>query len=198
MHLLAASFFFTTRMRIIAGKYRGRVIKSPPNLKTRPTSDRLRETLFNVLNPFIGEETRFLDLCAGTGAIGIEAISRGAKFVTFVDKSRKICGLVEENLDVLEIPESQTEIVCSSAEKFVSKEQISNWDLVYFDPPYQNDYLEVLREFGVDDSKLLNENGILIVEHHAKNDLPDALSEIRRSRLLKQGETCLSFYQKNG
>lgn len=183
-------------MRIIAGKYRGRVIKSPPNLKTRPTSDRLRETLFNVLNSFIDEDTRFLDLCAGTGAVGIEAISRGANFVTFVDKSRKICGLIEENLDALEIPETQTEIICSSAEKFVSKEKNNYWDLVYFDPPYQNDYLEVLREVAADDSNLLNENSILIVEHHAKNDLPDTLSEIGRWRLLKQGETCLSFYRK--
>ena len=183
-------------MRIIAGKYRGRIIKSPPNLKTRPTSDRLRETIFNILNPFINEKTRFLDLCAGTGAIGIEAISRGAKLVSFVDKSRKICGLIEENLDILKIPESQTEIVCSSAEKFVSKEQIGTWDLVYFDPPYQNDYLEVLREFGEYDSKLLNENGILIAEHHAKNNLSDSILEIKRQRLLKQGETCLSFYQK--
>ena len=188
--------FSIAKMRIIAGKYRGRVIKSPPNLKTRPTSDRLRETIFNILNPFINEETRFLDLCAGTGAIGIEAISRGAKFVSFVDKSRKICGLIEENLDILKIPESQTEIVCSSAEKFILKEQIGTWDLVYFDPPYQNDYLEVLREFGEADSKLLNENGILIAEHHAKNNLPDSILEIKRRRLLKQGEICLSFYEK--
>ena len=195
MHLPAANLF-SRCMRIIAGKYRGRIIKSPSNLKTRPTSDRLRETLFNILNPFIAEDTRFLDLCAGTGAIGIEAISRGADFVTFVDKSRKICGLIEENLDVLEIPEDQTEIICSSAEKFAAKDKNANWDIVYFDPPYQNDYSEVLREFGAEDSALLNENGILIAEHHAKNDLPDAILHIRRWRLLKQGETCLSFYQK--
>ncbi len=94
-------------MRIIAGEYRGRILKSPANLKTRPTSDRLRETLFNILQPKIDDETRFLDLCAGTGAIGIEAISRGAKFSTFVDKSRRACALIEENLDILEIPEEQ-------------------------------------------------------------------------------------------
>ena len=81
-------------MRVIAGIYRGRVLKSPPDNKTRPTSDRLRETLFNVLAPRIDEETRFLDLCAGTGAIGIEALSRGAAFVTFVDKSKKSLSLI--------------------------------------------------------------------------------------------------------
>src|SRR5207253_4212954 len=108
-------------MRIISGVYRGRVLKSPPNLKTRPTSDRLRETLFNILNPKISGETRLLDLCAGTGAVGIEALSRGAGFVTFVDKSRKACGLIETNLDLLEIPEEETEVICSTAEDFVRR-----------------------------------------------------------------------------
>jgi 16S rRNA (guanine(966)-N(2))-methyltransferase RsmD len=91
-------------MRVIAGVYRGRTLKSPADTKTRPTSDRLRETLFNVLAPRIDDSTRFLDLCAGTGAIGIEAISRGASFVTFVDKSRKACALIEDNLEHLSIP----------------------------------------------------------------------------------------------
>ena len=87
-------------MRIIAGKYRGRQLKSPPSAQTRPTSDRLRETLFNVLAPRI-EGARFLDLCAGTGAVGIEALSRGAEHVTFVDQSRKMCGLIEANTERL-------------------------------------------------------------------------------------------------
>src|SRR6185437_14383807 len=102
-------------MRVISGHYRGRVLRSPADQKTRPTSDRLRETLFNVLAPRINDETRFLDLCAGTGAIGIEAISRGAAFVTFVDRSRRACALIEENLDKLEVPEDQTEIICLPA-----------------------------------------------------------------------------------
>ena len=105
-------------MRVIAGEFRGRVIKSPPGNRTRPTSDRLRETLFNILAPRIDDETRVLDLCAGTGAIGIEALSRGAAFVTFVDKSRKACALIEENLDLLEVPETQTEVVALSSREF--------------------------------------------------------------------------------
>src|SRR5688572_22274902 len=86
-------------MRIIAGKYRGRNLRSPPSLEVRPTSDRLRETLFNVVAPRI-EGVRFLDLCAGSGAVGIEALSRGASRATFVDRSRKMCALVESNLDL--------------------------------------------------------------------------------------------------
>ena len=91
LFLLLTVFHLSLLMRIISGLYRGRNLKSPPDAKTRPTSDRLRETLFNVLAPKISEDTRFLDLCAGTGAVGIEALSRGAEFVTFVDKSRRAC-----------------------------------------------------------------------------------------------------------
>jgi 16S rRNA (guanine(966)-N(2))-methyltransferase RsmD len=184
-------------MRIISGEYRGRVLKSPPNLKTRPTSDRLRETLFNILNPKIDEETRVLDLCAGTGAVGIEALSRGAGFVTFVDKSRKVCGLIESNLDLLGIPEEQTDVVCSAAEDYVRRNRLEqSFDIVFFDPPYKNDYEAVLRGFGDDDSKMLSEDGIFIAEHHAKTNLPDKINELRRWRIIKQGDSCLSFYDR--
>lgn len=184
-------------MRIISGLYRGRVLKSPPDNKTRPTSDRLRETLFNVLAPRIGEDSRFLDLCAGTGAIGIESLSRGAGFTTFVDKSRKSCALIEENLDLLNIPEDQTEIVCLSAESFASRTYQTGWDIVFFDPPYSSDYSKVLFGIGDDANNIISEDGLLVVEHHSKLPLPDAVGAIRRWRLLKQGETSLSFYEKN-
>ncbi len=184
-------------MRIIAGEYRGRILKSPSGIKTRPTSDRLRETLFNILTPRIDEQTRFLDLCAGTGAIGIEAVSRGANFVAFVDKSRRACALIEENLDLLKIPENQTEVFCNTAENFVQREQKETWDIVFFDPPYQSDYLIFLREFAENDENLLSDEGVLIVEHHSKNVLPDAIFNLRRWRILKQGETHVSFYERN-
>ena len=107
-------------MRIIAGKYRGRQLKSPPSSQTRPTSDRLRETLFNVLAPRIAG-VRFLDLCAGTGAVGIEALSRGAEHVTFVDKSRKMCGLIEANTSALGIEREAFAVVNSEATAFLKK-----------------------------------------------------------------------------
>ena len=184
-------------MRVISGLYGGRVLKSPPDGKTRPTSDRLRETLFNILTPVINEETRFLDLCAGTGAIGIEAVSRGAAFVTFVDKSRKACALIEENLDLLDVPEEETEIINLEAETFTGREHEKGWDIIYFDPPYDSDYSVVLYDFRKPGDGLLRDDGRLIVEHHAKNTLPDALGELRRWRILKQGENCLSFYERS-
>ena len=174
-------------------------------MQVRPTSDRLRETLFNVIAPRI-EGTRFLDLCAGSGAIGIEALSRGAAHVTFVDRSRKMCGLVESNLDLVRIPEDETEVVQAEAEEFLRRPRarqgraglrphVEPWDLVYFDPPYATDYLGVLKRFGVDAGALLSEGGCLIVEHHHKNTLPEEIGNIRRQRVLKQGDSALSFYE---
>src|SRR5436190_18146900 len=129
-------------MRVIAGKYRGRKLKSPPSIQTRPTSDRLRETLFNILAPRI-EGARFLDLCAGTGAVGIEAWSRGAAQVSFVDQSRKMCGLIEGNLASLSVGSRNHEIVVSEALDYVRrlvKKGSPGFDLVFFDPPYATDY----------------------------------------------------------
>ncbi len=183
-------------MRVIAGIYRGRVLKSPPDNKTRPTSDRLRETLFSVLTPRIDEDTRFLDLCAGTGAIGIEALSRGAAFVTFVDRSKKSCALIEENLDKLDVPENTTEILGLDADNFTGREHPTGWDIAFYDPPYEADYSIVLHEFGYS-LKLLNEGGLLVVEHHSKKHIPDEVGALRRWRILKQGETSLSFYERD-
>jgi len=180
-------------MRIIAGIYRGRILKSPPDAKTRPTSDRLRETLFNILAPSIGTDTRFLDLCAGTGAIGMEALSRGAEFVTFVDRSKRACALIEENLDKLGVPESHTDVQNLTAENFTGREHKLGWDLAYFDPPYDSDYSVVLHEFGT--RNLLRSGGTLIVEHHAKKHMPEEVGHLRRWRVLKQGHTSLSFYE---
>jgi len=181
-------------MRVIAGLYRGRVLKSPADNRTRPTSDRLRETLFNVLTPRINDETRFLDLCAGTGAVGIEALSRGAAFVTFVDRSKKACALIEENLDKLDVPESETEVLAFEAENFTGREHVKGWDIVFYDPPYEADHSLVLHDFGTKHD-LLNEEGLLVVEHHTKRQVPDLIGSLRRWRILKQGETSLSFYE---
>ena len=183
-------------MRVISGLYRGRVLKSPPDIKTRPTSDRLRETLFNVLAPRIDEETRFLDLCAGTGAIGIEALSHGAAFVTFVDRSKRSCALIEENLDKLDVPESHTDILGLDAENFTGREHVKGWDIAFYDPPYDADYSIVLHEFGFNKT-ILNQNGLLVVEHHTKKHVPDEIGSLRRWRILKQGETSLSFYERD-
>lgn len=167
-------------------------------MQIRPTSDRLRETLFNVLAPRIGG-VRFLDLCAGSGAVGIEAASRGASFVTFVDKSRKMCGLVEANLDLCGVPEEATEVVMGDAAEFVRRANArgaEGWDIVFFDPPYALDYLPALEALAAPAPAALAEGGLLVVEHHHKNELKDALGTLRRWRIIKQGDSALSFYER--
>ena len=117
--------------------------------------------------------------------------------MTFVDRSRKACALIEENLDLLGIDESRTEIVALPAENFSGRKHATGWDIVFYDPPYDSEYGPVLFDFGSDDANLLREDGILIAEHHSKARLPDASGHLRRWRVLKQGETCLSFYERS-
>ena len=183
-------------MRIIAGKFRGRRLKSPPSAQTRPTSDRLRETLFNILAPRI-EGARLLDLCAGTGAVGIEALSRGASHVTFVDQSRKMCGLIGANLDSLEVAPDDREVVVATAFDYLRrlvKNDGPAFDIVFLDPPYASDYDGLLNYGGEQASQILNAGGIVIVEHHKKKVLQPQFSALKRYRELKQGDSVISFY----
>lgn len=183
-------------MRVIAGKYKGRNLKSPPSMQVRPTSDRLRETLFNVIARRI-HDSRFLDLCSGSGAIGIEALSRDAVHVTFVDRSKKMVGLINANLELCRISHDEAEVVTSEAAEFLRaavKRQPGLWDIIFFDPPYAENYLAVLDLIGSQTTGLLSESGLLIVEHHHKNQLPDEIGNLRRARILKQGDSALSFY----
>ena len=174
-------------MRIIAGEYKGRNLKSPPSMQVRPTSDRLRETLFNVIAPRI-EDARFLDLCAGSGAVGIEALSRGARHATFVDRSRKMCQLIEANVQLCRIPAEQFDIYQTTAEDFLRQEKVYPWDIIFFDPPYKEDYSRTL-------DLLDNFRGLVIAEHHHKNALPEKIGTLVKTRILKQGDSALSFYE---
>jgi len=187
-------------LRIIAGKFRGRNLKSPPSLEVRPTSDRLRETLFNIIVPRIAD-ARFLDLCAGSGAVGIEAISRGASHATFIDNSRVMCTLVKANLELCRIERNESEVIEAEVRdylrRFVAKQPDSGkpWDIVFYDPPYAADYGPILDFFGAHSSSLLAEGGLLVVEHHRKNELPEEIAKLHRYRVLKQGDSALSFYE---
>jgi 16S rRNA (guanine(966)-N(2))-methyltransferase RsmD len=183
-------------MRIISGKYRGRKLKSPPSLKTRPTSDRLRETLFNVLAPRI-EGARFLDLCAGSGAVGIEALSRGAAHVTFVDHSRQMYALIVSNLKILSADDNEVEVASKEALGFLRrsiKRETEPYDVIFFDPPYEADYKDVLNDLGEYTAQLLAKEGIVVVEHSRKKVPQDEFGALKRYRLIKQGDSCLSFY----
>jgi 16S rRNA (guanine966-N2)-methyltransferase len=181
-------------VRVVAGKYRSRVLKSAGSLKLRPTSDRLRETLFNVLGPAI-EGSLFIDVFAGTGAMGIEAISRGAAEVIFVESHAKAAQLIRRNLESLEIRNAellQADAV-TALEKIAHRHVVA--DFVFVDPPYENvdDYSRVL-EF-LDGAHLIAPQGMVIVEHYFKLKLPERFERLERTRLLEQGDASLSFFR---
>lgn len=182
-------------MRVIAGKFRSRVLKSPGKLRLRPTSDRLRETLFNILGPAV-EDSLFVDLYAGTGAIGIEAVSRGAREVVFIESHAATAKLVRANLENLGV-QAGIEVIEAPAlrglEKLAARHLIT--DFIFLDPPYENEeeYLVTL-EF-LDASHLIAPSGLVIAEHHCKVELPERLDRLERTRLLEQGDAALSFYR---
>ena len=181
-------------MRVIGGTYRSRRLKGPGKLRLRPTSDRLRETLFNILGPAM-EGSLFVDLYAGTGAVGIEAASRGAREVILVESHRATARLTQENIDALEI-RARTEVIegdaLSSLEKLSSRHLLA--DFIFLDPPYEDsaEYLKVLSY--LDSAHLLAPYGLVIVEHRNKLELPGRLDRLERTRLLEQGDATLSFY----
>lgn len=181
-------------MRIIAGQYKGRRLKTLEGLAVRPTSDRMRETLFNILMPRI-EDARFLDLCAGSGAVGIEALSRGASHVTFVESSRKAAAVISENLRHCGIRENYTFIArdALTALKHLARDG-RQFDIVYFDPPYDSElYSSVLWQIA--QHNLLAEDGIVIVEHRRQLPLAPNYDQLRPYRELVQGESVLTFFQ---
>lgn len=181
-------------MRVIGGTYGSRHLKGPGRLRLRPTSDRLRETLFNVLGPSI-KDSLFVDLYAGTGAVGIEAVSRGARQVILVESHKATARLAQENIDTLEI-RSCAEVMEGDAlvglQKLSSRHLLA--DFVFLDPPYEDSaqYLTVLNY--LDSAHLLAPYGLVIVEHRNKIELPGRFDRLERTRLLEQGDATLSFY----
>lgn len=182
-------------MRIIAGTLRSRSLQAPPGLATRPTSDRLRETLFNVLAPRI-EGAHFLDLYAGSGAVGIEALSRGAARVVFVERAAAALKILRANLARLELSHG-IEVHDGAAKGYLSHEiWMPGFDIVFLDPPYDaaSEYDIALRLLGADARGLLRENALVIAEHRRKDKLPESIAALKRIRLLQQGDAALNFY----
>jgi 16S rRNA (guanine966-N2)-methyltransferase len=181
-------------MRVIAGKYRSRRLRTPGFLGVRPTSDRLRETLFNILGPSV-EDSLFIDLYTGTGAIGIEAVSRGAREVFFIDRDPACISLTRQNLESLDI-RTGIEVIMSDAERGLEKLAARHLiaDFIFFDPPYNDEGYEDLLDY-LDASHLIAPQGIVIAEHSSKLELPERLARLERTRLLEQGDAALSFYR---
>jgi 16S rRNA (guanine(966)-N(2))-methyltransferase RsmD len=188
-------------MRIIAGKYRSRILKSLKGSALRPTSDRLRETLFNVLGPAVAG-SRFLDVFAGTGAVGIEALSRGAAEAIFIENHSPAAKLIRLNLDSLKIDSGYTILAAdalSALEKLAARHTPSTppIDFVFVDPPYANhaDYDRILAFLSSNSANFLAPDALVIFEHHHKFHLPESSGRLARTRFLKQGDAALSFFR---
>lgn len=173
-------------MRIIGGEFRSRRIKPVPGYDVRPTPDRLRESLFNILAPRI-EGAVFVDAYAGTGAVGIEALSRGAATAVFIEKSREAIEILEENLRTLGIT-ARSRVIKGAAALYVGRQKA---DIVFIDPPYSEtrEYESCLAALGDAMPPLV------VVQHESRYVPPESAGGIHRTRTVRQGGNTLTFYE---
>jgi 16S rRNA (guanine966-N2)-methyltransferase len=185
-------------MRVIGGTYRHRLLGAPRGMGTRPTSDRLRETLFNVLAPHI-EGARFADLYAGTGAVGIEALSRGAAHVTFVESAAAAVTALRGNLNALDIRHgfALEQRSVPVALRNLSRRQ-QDFDIVFLDPPWDDAaaYQQSLGLLSQAAATLLAPEAVVVAEHSRRGAPPaETYGALHRYRVLEQGDAALSFYR---
>ena len=182
-------------MRVIGGTYRSRTLQAPPGAATRPTSDRLRETLFNVLAARM-EGARFLDLYAGSGAVGIEALSRGASETVFVERAAPALKALRANLARLGITAGIRVVAESVGAYLRGTDAGARFDVVFLDPPYDagGEYAAALGALGGAAGGVLAQGAQVIAEHFRKDKLEEQYGALRRRRLLQQGDGALSFY----
>jgi 16S rRNA (guanine966-N2)-methyltransferase len=182
--------------RIIAGRGRGRRLKSPRGEATRPTGGRVRQTLFDILAPEV-PGCRFLDAFAGNGGVGLEALSRGATRVVLVDKSASAVGAIRENARMLAAGAGEVEIFQQDARTALEAlaDRGRRFDIVYVDPPYGSDLYEPLLAL-LGEGPLLADTGVVVAEHFHKRALPETIGSLERTRTVRVGDHNLSFYRR--
>jgi 16S rRNA (guanine966-N2)-methyltransferase len=183
-------------MRIIGGEFRSRLIEMPKGVEIRPTQDKVRQAIFNVLGNNLSGAS-ILELFAGSGAFGIEAISRGARHVTFVDNNSICIKTIEKNLQSLDIPEEKYEITWANAISLfprLSKES-NQYDLIFLDPPY---YKNIARKClsNIDAYDILTPRGLVVVEHFKKDRLDLDLNNLVPEKEKQYGDTIISLFRK--
>lgn len=180
-------------MRIISGSHKGRKLYAPSGLDVRPTSDKVKEALFNILSDRI-EGATFLDLYAGIGSVGIEALSRGANEVVFVEKSKRHVDFLKKNLSLSPF-EGRFDIFCMDAIAFLKKKKSDLFNFIFIDPPYEGEAVEkTLPLLGEGD--MIADGGTVIIQHFHKKIMADQIGRLRFIKRYKYGETVLSFYGK--
>ncbi|MGL6105353.1 16S rRNA (guanine(966)-N(2))-methyltransferase RsmD [Romboutsia sp.] len=184
-------------LRVISGKVRGLKLNTPKNDDVRPTTDRVKESLFNIINSYI-IESDILDLFAGTGSLGIECLSRGANKCIFVDISKESIAVINSNIKKARV-ENESTVLSLDFKNAIDKLQIQKeqFDVIFMDPPYYKDmFIDALEK--IDNTNLLKEEGIIVVEHDTKHVFPDRVGRLEKTRDKKYGSTTLTFYQMEG
>ena len=180
-------------MRVITGKARGVALKTPDGMATRPTSDRVKEALFSVIQ-FDIPGSRVLDLFGGTGQLGIEALSRGAKSAVFVDAAESACKLIQENLKKTKLAED-AKVVRSDYMEYLRRCK-ETFDIIFLDPPYAEVFLENSLNF-ISEIDILQTNGIIVTERPLDKELPWNFPGFTRSKDYKYGNTLITLFRKN-
>jgi len=180
-------------MRITGGSARGQILKTLPGLAVRPTTDKVREAVFSMLASLAEDWDRVLDLFAGTGALGIEALSRGAEWADFVDQSGKSCAVIKENLAKTGFKD-KGRVYCCPVMKAIGILD-KPYGIVFLDPPYADTTLgDVITRIG--GSKLISENSVILASHSSRAPLDQRLASLLKIKEKRYGDTCISIYQK--
>jgi 16S rRNA (guanine966-N2)-methyltransferase len=182
-------------LRVISGQAKGHKLKTIKGNNTRPTADRVKESLFNIITSYI-LDADVLDLFAGTGNLGIEALSRGAASAVFVDKSQECYNVIKDNLSHTKLEENAAVIagdVFNTVDR-LSKEN-KKFDIIFLDPPYNKNLIEETLKI-IDKNDIINDNGIVITEKDIADIIPEEVGKLKLARNQKYGDTVLSFYKK--
>ncbi len=180
-------------MRVIAGKAKGHYLKFPKGTKTRPVTDLVRGAIFSILENMVNDWSRVLDLFSGSGALGIEALSRGAAWADFVESERKCCDIIKENLETTGFS-SQSKVYCCSVNKalsFLDKE----YNIILMDPPYSDTATDdVITRLAT--LRLIGDDTTLVVTHASRSPLGNNYAPLNLIKEHRHGDTCISVFQK--
>jgi 16S rRNA (guanine966-N2)-methyltransferase len=182
-------------MRIVAGAFRGRRLHSPKGQKIRPTTDRVREAIFSIIAPYLSSEARVLDLFAGTGALGLEALSRGASQAVFVDQSPEAVRLIRSNVEMLGV-QDRVQIIHGPVDQVVRRlaAQGETFHIIFMDPPYGKDHLEKTLSHL---HPVAHPEALVLAERHVKDTSPAQCGEWRKTQERRYGDTVISFYERD-
>ncbi|WP_300279808.1 16S rRNA (guanine(966)-N(2))-methyltransferase RsmD [Peptacetobacter sp.] len=181
-------------MRVISGKIRGLKLNPPKDQSVRPTTDRVKESLFNIINSYV-MDSNVLDLFSGSGSLGIECLSRGAKHCVFSDLSKDSINIIKSNIKKARL-ESESTVINKDYKNVISEMGIkrNKFDIIMIDPPYYEGlFIDCIER--IDNNNILSEDGIIVVEHDKKDELPEQIGNIIKIKEKKYGITILSFYK---